>query len=299
MAARRISKAVIPAAGRGTRLLPATRSQPKEMLPLGRKPCIQYVVEELVAAGITDILIVTGKQKRAIEDHFDYDENTDAAPSNALEEVNASYPGSEPARILYVRQNRPRGLAQAISLAEAFVEGESFVVALGDAVIQSPERGSLSARLIRVHQETGSAATVAVQQVSPERVSTYGIVEPAGPTDNQAFRVADLVEKPDPCNAPSNWAIASRYAFTPEVFQAIRQIKPGIGGELQATDAMRLLTRQGHAVYAVPLLSDETRHDVGNFQAYFAAFVELALQDEQVGPDLKRALRERLSNGGI
>lgn len=290
MASERITKAVIPAAGRGTRLLPATRSQPKEMLPLGRKPCIQYVVEELAAAGITDILIITGKDKRAIEDHFDR-ENSAAGNANDVPGVadEASWTGGQ-FNIFYIRQSEPRGTAHAISLAETFVRNEPFVVAFGDVSIHSSEPGSLIRRLVRTHQVKKACATVGVRHVSSEHVSRYGIVVPCGELRDDAFPIRGVVEKPAPEDAPSSWAFAARYVFGPEVFPAIRAIQPASDGELQLTDAIQLLAEKDLGVWAVPFTAGEARYEVGNFESYFTAFVALALQDEEVGPAVRSAL---------
>lgn len=290
MATNRITKAVIPAAGRGTRLLPATRSQPKEMLPLGRKPCIQYVVEELAGAGITDILIITGKDKRAIEDHFDQENSAAGNASNAPGGADgASWPGGQ-FNIFYIRQGEPRGTAHAVSLAETFVKDEPFVVAFGDVSIHSSEPGSLVRRLVRTQQTKKACATVGVRHISPGHVSRYGIVIPCGEVGDDVFPIRGVVEKPTPEDAPSSWAFAARYVFGPEVFQAIRAIQPASDGELQLTDAIQLLAEKDLRVWAVPFTAGEVRYEVGNFESYFTAFVELALQDEEVGQSVRNAL---------
>lgn len=293
---QRITKAVIPAAGRGTRLLPATRSQPKEMLPLGRKPCIQYVAEELAGAGITDILIITGKDKRAIEDHFDLENSAPGNASNAQGVADAASRAGGPFNIFYIRQGEPRGTAHAVSLAEAFVKDEPFVVAFGDVTIHSSEPGSLIRRLVRTHQVRKACSTVGVRQVSPEHVSRYGIVVPCGDVGEEAFPIGGVVEKPAPEHAPSSWAFAARYVFGPEIFGAIRTIGPASDGELQLTDAIQLLAEKDLAVWAVPFAEGEVRYEVGNFESYFTAFAALALQDEEVGPSVRNALLTYLNN---
>lgn len=286
-----IRKVVIPAAGLGTRLRPATRSQPKEMLPVARKPTIQYVVEESVAAGLNAVLIVTGARKRAIEDHFDRD-------SESADDEGFDFEGHE-ARFFYVRQNAQRGLADAVSLAEHFIAGEPFVVALGDTIIGDHQaaapgpRPSLLHRLIDAHVRNHAAATIAVEEVPAAAVRRYGIVQPrGGGAGNGALAVAGLIEKPEPGETPSNLAIASRYVFDPVIFEAIRSIAPGKGGEYQLTDAIAWLLDREHPVFAVPLLPGEKRYDIGNFETYWKAFIEIALRD----PELRVPLREHLEH---
>jgi UTP--glucose-1-phosphate uridylyltransferase len=290
----RIHKVVIPAAGLGKRLRPATLSQPKEMLPVGRKPTIQYVVEEAVQCGLSSILIVTGRHKRAIEDHFDREEeelNGDIGEDEVdFEQLGVSF--------FFVRQSHARGLADAISRAEEFASDDPFVVSLGDTIIYSPdEEDPLLRRLIHTHLSTGASVTVAVEPVAREDVVKYGIVQPRT-TEAESFELSGLIEKPTPSEAPSQLAIASRYVFNPEIFDAIRAIKavpPGYGGEYQITDAIRWLIREGHAVWAVQLAPAEIRYDIGNFATYFRAFVELSLQDGELGADLSRHLRRLLA----
>jgi UTP--glucose-1-phosphate uridylyltransferase len=267
-----ITKAVVPAAGRGTRLLPATRSQPKEMLPIGRKPTIQHVVEELAEAGLREVLLISGQGKRAIEDHLDRD---------TLEkgEAREKWMGLH---FFHARQSAPRGLADAISVAEPFVDDEPFVVALGDSVIVSPAKDPLVKRMVAAHLEFRPAATIAVETVPKEAVSRYGIVAPKGPTDD-VFEIADIVEKPAPDKAPSNLSAAGRYILDPVIFDAIRRTKPGVGGELWLTDALRILLREGRSIMCVRLRNGERRLDIGNFQSYFQAFVELAFADPECG----------------
>jgi len=287
----KIHKVVIPAAGLGKRLRPATLSQPKEMLPVGRKPTIQYVVEEAVEAGISSVLIVTGRHKRAIEDHFDRDE----AENNLNEVVNGDVDFEKMGvRFFFVRQSQARGLADAVSRAEEFAAGDPFVVALGDTILYSPAGSdSLLKRLTAAHLRTGACATVAVETVPREEVVKYGIVQPRGEV-NDVFELADLIEKPDISEAPSELAIASRYVFGAEIFEAIRAIKaqpPGKGGEYQLTDAIRWMLREGCRVFAVRLQPDEVRYDIGNFGSYFRAFAEMALRDSEHGAELHAYLR--------
>lgn len=277
-----VKKAVIPAAGLGTRLYPITKSQPKEMLPLGRKPAIQVVVEEVIAAGITDICIVTGKDKRGIEDHFDAGLNMQAPPDGDLF-PHALRDGT--AHIFYVRQPEPKGLGDALIHAEAFVRDEGFLVALGDAVIAgTAERGDLSKRMDAVMEATQGDAVVAVRKVARTQVSDYGIVDPMGEIAGQShFAVADLVEKPAVDEAPSSIAIAGRYLLGPIIFDYLKETPPGAGGEVQLTDALRRMTLDREAVWAVLMGPGEQRYDVGNFLQYSRAFIRFSLDDAEVG----------------
>jgi UTP--glucose-1-phosphate uridylyltransferase len=280
---RLITKAVVPAAGRGTRLLPATRSQPKEMLPVGRKPTIQHVVEELAAAGLREVLLISGSGKRAIEDHLDQDLGGD-------EEGHAPWMDL---RFFHARQSVPRGLADAIALAEPFASSQPFVVALGDSILVSRSREPVLKRMIAVHARRRPAATIAVETVPHEAVNRYGIVAPKGKTDS-VFPIRDIVEKPAPSKAPSNLAAAGRYVLEPAIFDAIRRIEPGVGGELWLTDALRLLLREGHEVFCVRLRKGEHRLDIGNFLSYFQAFFEISLADPEYGRSLQSWARARL-----
>jgi UTP--glucose-1-phosphate uridylyltransferase len=275
-----ITKAVVPAAGRGTRLMPATRSQPKEMLPVGRKPTIQHVVEELVAVGLREVLLISGQGKRAVEDHLDRD-------AGGNEEVHESW---MELRFFHARQSAPRGLADAIAVAEPFTAGQPFVVALGDSIMVSGSREPLLKRMLEVHGSRRPAATIAVEEVPHEAVNRYGIVAPRGETDS-VFPIRDIVEKPSPSKAPSNLAAAGRYVLEPAIFDAIRSIEPGVGSELQLTDALRVLLKEGREIVCVRLRKGEHRLDIGNFLSYYQAFVELALADPDHGSALRRWLR--------
>jgi len=278
-----IVKAVVPAAGRGTRLLPATRSQPKEMLPVGRKPTIQHVMEELAGAGLREVLLISGQGKRAIEDHLDRDA---AQNDNSLE------PWTN-LRLFHARQSVPRGLADAISIAEPFAADQPFVVALGDSIIVSHAAQPLLSRLIAVHERYRPAATIAVEEVPRESVSRYGIVAPRGKV-GRFFPIADIVEKPTPERAPSNLSAAGRYVLEPLVFDAIRRTKPGVGGEFWLTDALRILLRDGREVLCVRLLKGERRLDIGNFLSYFQAFLDVSLADPEHGVSLRAYARRLL-----
>jgi UTP--glucose-1-phosphate uridylyltransferase len=231
-------------AGLGTRLLPATKSQPKEMLPVGRKPVVQYVVEEMVRAGISEILLITGRAKRAIEDHFDRDEDMVARLKSGGHEHLVDSLDYEvlPVTIFYTRQHAPQGLGDALRYAEDFVGNEPFVVALGDTIITSGQREVVS-RLIDSFERNKAGAAIAVETVEPEDVYKYGIVSPAAEGDD--FPIADLIEKPTISAAPSRLAIAARYVFGPELFSAIKTTLPDRKGEVQLVDAIKVLMARG------------------------------------------------------
>ena len=262
--------AVIPAAGMGTRLWPLTYALPKEMLPLGPKPAIQLVVEELIAAGVKDFVIVIGKRKEAIAEHF-----------MALRAAEPLF-GDPELAVRFAYQPQPRGLGDAVLCAEGLVDGD-FVVALGDAVIHGSDFGDLMRRLLRVKEETGAVATVAVQRVAPADTARYGILDPgeAGPEDS--VRIRDLVEKPGPERAPSHLAICARYVLAPSVFEVLRRLPAGHGGEIQLTDALRLQAREGLA-YGVPLRDGEERWDVGSPLGYGQASVKAWVKHSEYGP---------------
>ena len=246
--------AVIPAAGLGTRLFPLTYALPKEMLPLGPKPAIQLVVEELIAGGVKDFVIVVGKKKDAIAEHF-----------MALRAADPLF-AAEDVRITFTTQPHARGLGDAVLCAEGCCSGH-FVVALGDAVIHGPDCGGLLRRMIAVYEHTGAAAVLAAQQVSLADTARYGIIAPGEDGPEGSRRVLDLVEKPGPEKAPSTLAICARYVLSAEVFGILRELPPGHGGEVQLTDALVVLARQAQA-YAVPLGPDEERWDVGSLKGY-------------------------------
>jgi UTP--glucose-1-phosphate uridylyltransferase len=293
-----IRKVVIPVAGAGTRLLPVTKSQPKEMLPVGRKPVVQYVVEEAQQSGLRQILFVTGRKKTAIEDHFDRDlelvrrlasgGRSELVEELAYEEMAVSF--------FYVRQSSEAGQADAIRQAHDFVGEEHFVVAHGDTIIQSQGAEPLLARMARIHLATGAAATIAVEEVALEEAHRYGIVKPAGEVrpGEEWFPIEDLVEKPTAAEAPSRWAVASRYVLAPGIFDAIDRTVPAADGEVYLTDSLRLLLRQGGKVVCVTLGPGEHRYDIGNFETYFKAFVDFALADEKYGYTLRQHLYRKL-----
>jgi UTP--glucose-1-phosphate uridylyltransferase len=300
-----IADAVVPVAGLGTRLLPATKSQPKEMLPVIAKPVVQYVAEELAGAGIERLLFVTGRGKGSIEDHFDSDADLvrrlrEGGREELLAELAYERMGVE---FLYTRQPDHRGLGDAVLRAERFVAGRSFVLALGDSII-APPRGSGSGsrtsgivgRLAEALEAEGAAGAVAVERVPPERAPLYGIAAPAGepPEPGRPFSLAGVVEKPAAADAPSDLAVAARYALTPAIFDAIREIPAGSDGELGLADAIARLIDAGELVVAVELAPGERRHDVGTVAGYCRTFIELALADPRLGEELREHARALL-----
>lgn len=294
--AKTIVKAVIPVAGMGTRLLPATKSQPKEMLPVGRRPVVQYVVEEMEAAGLGQILFITGRKKSVIEDHFDVDPELvrllSAADSQTLLEE-LDYTQTD-ATFFYTRQSTPLGLADAVRCAEKFVGDDHFVVALGDSIITSPNGGGFVSNLIAAHKQSGAGCTIALEVVDRNEAYRYGIVQPVAGADLQGpFEIESLVEKPAPGAATSNLAIAARYVFSPAIFEAIRRTAPDRKGELQLTDSIRLLKQLGHPIYGLCLRQGERRYDIGNFESYFTAFIDFALADEKYGYMVRQYLKRK------
>jgi UTP--glucose-1-phosphate uridylyltransferase len=277
----KVRKAVIPAAGLGTRFLPATKAQPKEMLPLLDKPAIQYVVEEAVRAGLTDILIVTGRGKRSIEDHFDRSLELEhfLEAKGKFDELKLIREISDMAAIHYIRQKDPLGLGHAIAVAQEHVGEEPFAVLLGDDIMA--ESNPLLAEMLQVHERYGRSV-LAAMEVSRDEISMYGSIELEFVEDRLA-RVIGVVEKPSPSEAPSNLAAIGRYILTPEIFDCIRAIEPGVGGEVQLTDAINLLAQQ-QAVYA--WVFEGGRFDVGNKLDYLKATIELAIDRDDIGADL-------------
>jgi UTP--glucose-1-phosphate uridylyltransferase len=286
--------AVIPVAGLGTRLLPATKSQPKEMLPVGRKPVVQYVVEELTRVGTTQVLFVTGPGKASIENHFDSNaELVQMLRESGKEELLAALEYDRSAvQYFYTRQRELLGLGHAVSCARSFVGNRPFVVALGDSIIGMHAVSDVVQRMTRCYHEREAAAVIAFEEVPLSEVSQYGIAKPK--TDDDLFEIEDLVEKPSAREAPSNLAIAARYVLSPAIFEVLAQTRRGKGGEIQLTDAIRALIRDGGRAYGVRLRPDERRYDIGNFEAYFEAFVEFALADPTHGPAVRRHLLKAL-----
>jgi len=290
-----IDVAVIPVAGLGTRLLPATKSQPKEMLPVGRKPVVQYVVEELTRVGMSRVLFITGPAKASIENHFDLDaELIQTLRESGKEELLAALEYERSAvQYFYTRQRQLLGLGHAVSCARSFVGRQPFVVALGDSIIGMHAESDVVQRMTRCYRERDAAAVIAFEEVPNEDVSQYGIAKPK--TDDELFEIVDLVEKPSPREAPSNLAIAARYVLSPVIFDALETTKRGKGGEIQLTDAIRAVIRAGGRAYGVRLRPGERRYDIGNFESYFEAFVAFALADPKFGPALRRHLMDALN----
>jgi UTP--glucose-1-phosphate uridylyltransferase len=282
----KVRKAVIPAAGLGTRFLPATKAQPKEMLPVVDKPAIQYVVEEAVRSGLEDILIITGRGKRTIEDHFDrsFELEHYLEQGGKHEELKDVRHISEMASIHYIRQKDPRGLGHAVAVAEPHVQGEPFAVLLGDDIIVAEP---LLERMIAVYERYGRSV-IAVQEVARSDIHLYGAIKPEFVEDDLA-RVLDIVEKPAAEDAPSTLAAIGRYVLTPEIFEALRETSPGAGGEIQLTDAIRMLASD-QAVYA--LVYEGDRFDIGKKLDYLRATIELAVDRDDLGPALRAYLAD-------
>ena len=283
-----VRKAVIPAAGLGTRFLPATKAQPKEMLPVVDKPAIQYVVEEAVRAGIDDILIITGRGKRSLEDHFDRSIELEVAleASGKQEQLNEMRGLADLADIHYVRQGEALGLGHAVSVTRKHVSDEPFIVMLGDDIMD--DRSTVLEDMIGVYGETG-ASVVAFKSFPPEEISSYGCADPE-PTDRpELVRLRGIVEKPKPEDAPSDLAVMGRYLFTSDIFEALDRTKPGVGGEIQLTDAIAILLTE-QPVYG--FVFDEGRFDIGRKLDYLRATVELALDREDLGPPFREFLAE-------
>ncbi|GAA3044301.1 UTP--glucose-1-phosphate uridylyltransferase GalU [Kitasatospora sp. NPDC058063] len=289
-----VTKAVVPAAGLGTRFLPATKATPKEMLPVVDKPAIQYVVEEASAAGLSDILMVTGRNKRALEDHFDraYELEELLVRKGDEQRLARVRESVELANMHYVRQGDPKGLGHAVSVAEQHVAGQPFAVLLGDDLIDP--RDPLLSRMIEVQQQLGGSV-VALMEVDPSQIHLYGCAAvKANGFGEDVFQVTDLVEKPEPGEAPSAYAVIGRYVLDPLVFDVLRETPPGRGGEIQLTDALRELTNReaadGGQVHGV--LFKGRRYDTGDRADYLRAIVRLAAEREDLGPEFRSWLRE-------
>ena len=285
---QRIRKAVIPAAGYGTRFLPATKATPKEMLPIVDKPTIQYIVEEALASGIEDILIISGHGKRAIEDHFD------SAPALEEElrkkgktELLAMVQETANIKIHYIRQRYMRGLGDAILCAKSFMGDEPFAVLLGDDVVYNPQKPALR-QLIDVYEATGGSV-LGCQNVPKEKVSAYGIVAGERTAEIRLMKVTDMVEKPASEEAPSCMAVLGRYIIKPQIFEILEKTQPGKGGEIQLTDALKVLARED-AVYAYDF--EGKRYDVGDKLGFLKATVEFALRREDLGEPFKAYIKD-------
>jgi UTP--glucose-1-phosphate uridylyltransferase len=288
----KVRKAVIPAAGLGTRFLPATKAQPKEMLPVVDKPAIQYVVEEAVRAGIDDILIISGRGKRSLEDHFDRNielelELDERGKTEALKEVKAL---ADLAAIHFIRQGEALGLGHAVGMASKHVGDQPFVVLLGDDLID--ERVLLLEAMI-ADAEHVERSVIALMEVDDPSVYGCARVEPA---DGDLVRILEIVEKPSRDLAPSNLAVMGRYVFTPDIFDAIARVQPGVGGEIQLTDAIALLLDEA-GVYGYPF--SEGRFDTGNKLDYLRANIELAARRDDLGPGLRSYLVDLVKREGL
>ncbi len=287
-----IRKAVIPAAGLGTRFLPATKSTPKEMLPIVDKPGIQYVVEEAVRAGLDDVLMITGRSKRSLDDHFDAVPELEAILEAKGDEVRLAQVrrSTELADVHFVRQGQPKGLGHAVLCARRHVGNEAFAVLLGDDLID--ERDPLLVEMMELQERTGGSV-VALLEVEPEEIGAYGCaaVEPLGDTEDHV-RVTALVEKPDPARAPSNLAVIGRYVLHPAVFAVLEKTEPGRAGEIQLTDALATLAtmpaESGGGVYGV--IFRGRRYDTGDPLDYIKAVIQIAVERPDLGPDLREWL---------
>ena len=289
-----VTKAVIPAAGLGTRFLPATKAQPKEMLPVVDKPAIQYVVEEAVAAGIDDILIITGRNKRSLEDHFDrnFELEYQLQAKGKMGDLAEVVELAELADIHFVRQGEPLGLGHAVSVARKHVGNEPFVVMLGDDIMD--EHSTVLKDMIKTFDEQRSSV-VALMEVPRDEISAYGCAA-VEDRDGALCRITEIVEKPEPDLAPSNLAVMGRYLFTPAIFDEISHLEPGVGGEIQLTDAIAtLLTREPVFGYVF----SEGRFDIGKKIDYLRATVELALEREDLGPEFRSFLTDVCRREGL
>lgn len=284
----KVTKAVIPAAGLGTRVLPATKAQPKEMLVIVDKPSLQYIVEELVESGIKDIIIVTGRNKNSIEDHFDHSyELEDTLKKNnknaLLEKVEDI---SSMANICYVRQNHPKGLGHAILKAKSFVGNEPFVIALGDDIVYNDV--PVAKQLIDSYSKYGSSI-VGCQEVKESDVSKYGIVKPLLSLDEKTVEMEDFIEKPSVEEAPSKLACLGRYLLTPKIFDYLEKTEPGKGGEIQLTDAIVAMMKDGEKVLAYNF--EGKRYDIGNKFGLLKANIEFGLKNEETREELLEYLK--------
>lgn len=286
----KIRKAIIPAAGLGTRFLPATKAQPKEMLPIVDKPTLQYIIEEAIASGIEEILIITGRNKTSIENHFDKSvelelELEKKGKTELLEMVRDI---SDMVNIHYIRQKEPLGLGHAVGCAKSFIGDEPFAVLLGDDIIDSEE--PCLAQLIRAYEETNSII-LGVQSVDKNDVYKYGIIDIES-KDDRLYKVRDMVEKPNVSEAPSNVAILGRYILTPDIFEILEKQAPGKGGEIQLTDAIEHMLKSHH-IYAYEFIGN--RYDVGDKLGFIKATIDFALKREELRDDLLEILKNKLN----
>ncbi|MEC2265116.1 UTP--glucose-1-phosphate uridylyltransferase GalU [Bacillus subtilis] len=291
---KKVRKAIIPAAGLGTRFLPATKAMPKEMLPIVDKPTIQYIIEEAVEAGIEDIIIVTGKSKRAIEDHFDFSPELERnleekGKTELLEKVKKA---SNLADIHYIRQKEPKGLGHAVWCARNFIGDEPFAVLLGDDIVQGEKPGL---RQLMDEYEKTLSSVIGVQQVPEDQTHRYGIIDPLT-NEGRLYQVKNFVEKPKPGTAPSNLAILGRYVFTPEIFMYLDKQQIGAGGEIQLTDAIQKLN-EIQRVFAYDF--EGKRYDVGEKLGFIQTTLEFAMQDSELKDSLIPFIQDLLAKEEI
>lgn len=270
---KKVRRAIVPAAGKGTRLSPLTRIVPKEMLPLGRRPVLEYIVEEIVTAGIEELLFVISEDKRSIIDYF------------------KDFLGL---KIESVIQPEQRGLGDAVIWGESFADGEPFAVVLGDSIISTDQDQIPLRRVLDTYEQTDAKGVIVVQDTPPEEAHRYGMVKPkqVAETASISFEIEDLIEKPRPNMIPSRFAIAGRYAFDSKIFHYLRNTRPGAGGEIQLTDAIKDMLADGNPVRCVPLGQGEVRRDIGTFESYFEAFTIICTQDSECGESYRRMLKE-------
>ncbi|MFM1986824.1 MAG: UTP--glucose-phosphate uridylyltransferase [Actinomycetota bacterium] len=296
----KVTCAVVPVAGYGTRFLPATKATPKEMLPVVDKPAIQYVVEEAVAAGLNDVLFITGRSKRALEDHFDDSPELEAELSkqNKSELLEKVKDPAELAKIHFVRQGVPKGLGHAVSMAKEHVGTNPFAVLLGDDLIDP--RDFVLDDMLKVQAEHGGSV-VLLMEVDPSEIHLYGSAQVEKTDKENVVKVTDLVEKPNANDAPSNYAVIGRYLFDPAVFDVLEKTKPGKNGEIQLTDAMKTLAKDvkkevGGGLHAV--IFKGRRYDTGDKLSYLQSVVQLAAERDDLGPAFKKWLKNFVNNLG-
>jgi UTP--glucose-1-phosphate uridylyltransferase len=295
---QRIRKAIVPAAGFGTRMLPAAKAVPKPLLPLGSKPVIQHVVEELARAGVEHVLFIINRRTEPVRSHFmdDPELNEVLERGNKTDLLKLARLDNMGVRFDFALQEPARGLADAILHGEEFVGNEPFFVSLGDCVIRGGSPGaSLLDRMSALHAGRSADAVIALERVPEEKVDRYGIVIPDGQIEDGNVKLRGMVEKPTRGSAPSNLAICARYIYHPDIFDAIRQTVPAANGEIMLPDATRLLMKRGATVHGVVLEEGQCRYDIGSFGGYYRAFVDFALDDPNYGADFRRYFKDTLS----
>jgi UTP--glucose-1-phosphate uridylyltransferase len=294
-----IDLAVVTVAAQGIRMLPLTKSQPREMLPVGRKPAVQYVVDELNQAGCRRLLFITGPEKASIENHFSVNENLVALLRETCREDYLAELDFERQDLDYffTRQRRQLGLGHAVLCAKPLVDEANFVVALGDSIIGVGGNSDIVPRLVEEFESTGADAVIAIEPIPAESVEQSGIVVAVN-RQNHSFRIGDIVEKPTADDAPSNLAVAGRYVFSPKIFPHLEKTTPGKDGQIQLTDGIKSLIAGGGHVRGVLLREGEHRFDIGDFESYFRTFLEFALADPKYGPALARHLETLVGKQG-